>query len=447
MKGFVTKLLVVGVVGVLLMIAGMMLNSVVRDRLFNRQQARESVTESMADAQRIAGASLVIPYVEQYQDVETDPVTRNLRTVTRRVDHQLEVLPERTDFKGDMVTDPRYRGLFRVNGYVLGAAMNGDFDVPPLDKLTRNKTDSQIKLGTARLVVGISDPRGLRRLEMKLDGTPYAVEAGTGEGRQRQGAQALIENSAALFGRKLRFEMNIDLVGTDSLQLVPLGRESTARISSPWPHPSFGGRFLPVDKQISERGFSANWRVSALATTARSTWKNLNETPDAFSVSLIDPVDIYVLADRASKYASLFVAITLGGFLLFELLRSLRLHALHYLLVGAALLIFFLLLLGLSERLGFALAYAAASTACVLLISIYAMPLLRSVWLAAGFGAGLAALYGALYMILISEQNALLMGSLLLFGLLAAVMLGTRKVDWHALLAERAVPDVLPAED
>jgi len=260
-----------------------------------------------------------------------------------------------------------------------------------------------------------------------------------GNGSNRHGASARIDDINALFGRNAKFSVNLELVGTDSLNVVPLGRDNTATLNSPWPHPSFGGRFLPTERSVDQRGFNATWHISALATNARESWlkPGSDAEMDSFNISLIDPVDVYVMSDRAGKYAGLFIAITLGGFLLFELLRSLPLHALQYLMIGAALLIFFLLLLSLSEHIGFGGAYLAASTACVLQVGFYSAHLLRSAWLAGTFSAGLGALYAALYVILLSEQNALLMGSLLLFALLAAVMVGTRKVDWHALLSER----------
>jgi inner membrane protein len=439
MKSFATKMLMVCTVGLLLLIAGMMLRSVVDDRLKNRAQARKSITESLANEQTIAGVTLVIPYVEHYQEAVTDEKTKLVHMEPHRVAHEFEVLPEHADLVGTLRTDPRYRGLFRVNGYVLEGKLSGDFAMPTTTLLPRDKADSTLELSPAHMVLAISDPRGIRKLEMKLDAVIYGVEPGTGGALP--GVHATVGGLLASLGKDAKFSVDMELVGTDSLNIVPLGRESTANLISTWQHPSFGGRFLPVERNIDAKGFNAKWRVSALATNARTSWQGAQTGPtpsaESFSVSLIDPVDIYVMSDRAGKYASLFIAITLGGFLLFELLRSLRLHALHYLLIGAALLIFFLLLLALSERLGFGLAYAIAASACVLLVSIYSSSLLRSKWLAVGFSLGLGSLYGALYVILLSEQNALLMGSLLIFALLTAVMLGTRKVDWHILLAER----------
>jgi inner membrane protein len=439
MKSFTSKLVTVCMVGLLLLVAGFTLRMVVNDRLENRNQARASIAQSLGAEQTLAGVTLAISYTERYQEVVVDPNTSATRVVPRKIAHRYEVMPEHFDLKGQLITDPRYRGLFRVNGYQLEGLLSGDFAIPALERLPRDRSESQIELGPAWMVLAVSDPRGLRKLDMKLADVARDPESGVGNGSNRHGASARLDDINALLGRTTRFSVNLELVGTDSLNVIPLGRDNSATLTSPWPHPSFGGRFLPSERKVDQHGFSATWHISALATNARESWGNKAATAeiDNFNISLIDPVDIYVMADRACKYAGLFIAITLGGFLLFELLRSLRLHALQYLMIGAALLIFFLLLLSLSEHIGFGGAYLAASSACVLLIGIYSVHLLRSLWLAGAFSLGLGSLYAVLYVILLSEQNALLMGSLLLFLLLAAVMLSTRSVDWHTLLAER----------
>jgi inner membrane protein len=154
---------------------------------------------------------------------------------------------------------------------------------------------------------------------------------------------------------------------------------------------------------------------------------------DAITISLIDPIDIYTQVDRASKYGILFVVLTFVGFGLFELIKRLPIHPLQYLLVGLALAIFFLLLLSLSEHIDFRAAYGIAAVACIGLQFVYLSGVLRSWLRAGGFAVMLTSLYGVLYGLLVSEDNALLMGSLLLFGILAAIMWITRKVDWYEL--------------
>ena len=144
-------------------------------------------------------------------------------------------------------------------------------------------------------------------------------------------------------------------------------------------------------------------------------------------------MDQYLKTDRATKYALLFISLTFAGFFLFDVLKRLSVHPIQYGLVGAALALFYLLLLSLSEHLGFGAAYLLSSTVCVGLITFYLSHVLRSVGRGLGFGGGLALLYGCLFGLLSADDYALLMGSLLVFALIAAVMISTRNVDWSNL--------------
>lgn len=228
-------------------------------------------------------------------------------------------------------------------------------------------------------------------------------------------------------------------------------------MDSGWPHPSFSGRFLPSEREVRADGFTARWRLSSLASTAQqdiAQGKPVCEAPDeeaavpppggardcadSFSVAFIDPVNPYALADRATKYGVLFIALTFVAVGLFELMQRLRVHPMQYLLVGSALCSFFLLLVSLSEHLPFGISYALAATACVLLLGYYARHMLGSLRRGLPFGAGMALLYGLLYLLLQLEQTALVVGAVALFAVLAAVMVLTRRIDWYGLGAPRA---------
>jgi inner membrane protein len=209
---------------------------------------------------------------------------------------------------------------------------------------------------------------------------------------------------------------------------------------APSSNPSFNGQYLPVQHQIGTAGFTAQWSASFFSTNLEEALRRCvedNGSCDEFNsrvlgVSFVDPVDRYLETDRALKYAFLFISLTFAGFFLFEVLKKLAVHPIQYSLVGAALALFYLLLLSLSEHLGFALAYVLSSGVCVALIGFYVSGILGSARRGIGFAGGLAALYGALYVLLSADDYALLMGSALLFGLLAVVMVLTRGVDWSS---------------
>jgi inner membrane protein len=198
----------------------------------------------------------------------------------------------------------------------------------------------------------------------------------------------------------------------------------------------FAGRFLPRAPEVGAQGFKATWSLSSLAAaTQQQIATSMNEV-DTLNVSLLTPVDPYKLSDRATKYGILFVVLTFGGFFLFEMMKHLPIHPVQYLLVGFGLAMFFLLLISFSEHMPFGTAYLLASTACIGLLTFYLSYVLRSMIRGLGFGVMLTALYSAVYGLLISEDNSLILGSLLLFAVLAAVMVLTRKIDWYKGSAE-----------
>ena len=193
----------------------------------------------------------------------------------------------------------------------------------------------------------------------------------------------------------------------------------------------FAGQFLPGTPQVGPDGFKAAWDVSSLATGTQTQMSTPGTAIDTMDVTLLTPIDPYKLSDRATKYGILFVILTFAGFFLFEMLKHLAIHPVQYLLVGFGLAIFFLLLISLSEHMPFGQAYLLASLGCIGLLTFYLSYVLRSKARGLGFGAMLSALYGAVYGLLLSEDNALLLGSLMLFIVLAAAMVITRKVDWY----------------
>ncbi|HNM76460.1 MAG TPA: cell envelope integrity protein CreD, partial [Accumulibacter sp.] len=226
----------------------------------------------------------------------------------------------------------------------------------------------------------------------------------------------------------------LKLMGLEHLNIAPAGESTTVALTSDWPHPSFQGRFLPTMRQVNEQGFTARWEVSHLARNFERIVQGGAEHAahgETLGVSYLDPVNIYLKSERAVKYGVLFVVLTFAAFFLTETLRRLAIHPLQYLLVGLALATFFLLLIGLSEHIDFALAYASAAVASTLLITVYLASALRERRRGIAFGTGIALLYAVLYGVLLSEDNALLMGALLIFAALAATMLATRHIDWY----------------
>nr|MDZ4048112.1 cell envelope integrity protein CreD [Pseudoxanthomonas sp.] len=283
------------------------------------------------------------------------------------------------------------------------------------------------------------DNRGVQALEVKLDGQPLAVEAGSRVGWLPEGLHAGVPLS--VLNKAFNVEIKVDLTGTSHLGWLPVGAETTVQASADWPHPGFDGRHLPLGSDITDEGFKARWAVSRLSSRVPQMLANCGPElthcegldEGRFGVRLVDPVDRYLMTDRAMKYALLFLGLVFGAVFLVEALASRPVHLVQYGLTGLALAMFYLLLLSLSEHIGFGPAYALAAASCSGLLAYYLSGVLGGRRAGLGFGMGLATLYGLLYALLGSEDYALLVGAAVLFAALASVMALTRRVDWHRL--------------
>ena len=454
----VTKVLGLIILLGLASIALSMINGIIAERGAAKQQAAAELAASYAGPQTVAGPILVVPWTERWIDINHDNDGKVTSRVARSRSHVQLVFPERMQVRGELAPDKRYRGIFTVLFYALKGRIDGQF--PRFDPATLKPEveGATVEPGIPVLAFSVSDVRGLQ-------GAPKATLAGESasflprvpalpeEGWPFQAVHAPLPAAAVKAWTQhqpIDFQLDLTLIGQSRLGIVPLADETTAHITSTWRHPSFGGSFLAAKRNVSVNGFEAEWTVSSLASGARAQLTRFaasgqsaqNSGVETFDVSLIDPLDVYALTGRAVKYGLLFVGLTLMAAFMFELLRQLRLHPVQYGLVGLAITLFFLLLLALSEKIAFVHAYAIATAACVLLLTVYFSAVLGSARRGLSLGAYVSVLYAALYGLLLSEDNALLLGSVLLFGLLAVLMIATRKVDWYALSAP---PSPVPA--
>jgi inner membrane protein len=414
-----------------------MIRGTVDERQRYRAEAVEEVARSTAGAQSLAGPVLFVPYSDRVVRLEPDE-SGVKRPVVRYETGTWIFFPERLETRGTLRSLPRMRGLYEVRVFELDATVRARFavHVPHDDNPSTPRT-----IGTARLGLGLRDVRGLVGVPtLRVDGTARELQQGLGYGTGR-GLHARLEAPAA--GSSLAFDVEFKgaVQGTETLSIVPLAGRNVIELDSPWPHPQFHGDFLPRSRTIGPDGFRAHWEVSSLASNARLQYRRSIDAAgaetalDAISVSLVDPVDVYTQVDRATKYGVLFVLLTFLAFFMFELFARLRIHPIQYGLVGLALAIFFLLLLALSEHVRFDLAYLLAAVACVGLIGCYVGHVLGGPMRGAGLAAMLATLYATLYGLLLSEDNAMVLGAGLLLVILAVLMMLTRKVDWYRVSA------------
>jgi inner membrane protein len=353
------------------------------------------------------------------------------RGVKRPVEHTADLtatsFPHLLDVRGALTPAQRRHGLYTVNVYEFAGHLTGSMDI------AQPQTTGKVEWGEPYLEMSVQDVRGIVGTpKVSVNGTPETMFQGADSSMGWQPTLRVPMRGVKELSGHLEFAIDMDLAGTEQLSIAPVGDSNHVQLTSTWPSPLFAGQFLPRTRNVSGEGFSAAWDVSSLAAgTQVQMLSNPAKPIDLMNVSLLTPIDPYKLSDRATKYGILFIVLTFGGFFLFEMMKELPIHPVQYLLVGFGLAIFFLLLISFSEHTAFTVAYFLSSAACIGLLTFYLSYVLRSITRGLVFGTMLASLYAAMYGLLISEDNALILGSLLLFAVLAAVMIVTRKVDWY----------------
>jgi len=453
-KALLVKAVLVAVVFALLLIPLSMIGGIVSERAVRQLVVAQEIAASSFGRQTFAGPLLSLPYTEEYEEESREGMRKFEK---RSVERVLHVFPTTGKIDGRVFVGEKHRGLFKVRTFTLDVDVQGTFVLDGKAKVERTRAGSRIVWGRPAISFALSDPRGLAGTPtLDWAGERLPLERGTavrGSGFA-SGLHAQSEPIDPTQPQSFPYRFVMRVSGTQSIAIVPLADDNRVRLASDWPHPRFAGQFLPLpeSQEVGNTGFVAQWAISALSSTAQQRTLELADRPtsstpiETLEVGFIDPIDIYSLSDRALKYGFMFIGLTFGCFIVFEIVKRLPIHPAQYLLVGLALATFFLLLIGLSEHIPFWMAYVIAATACVALLGFYLATVLRSVGRGVAFAAVLTALYGALYGLLVSEDSALLLGSVLVFAMLAAAMVLTRKVDWYRVGAsELPAPKANPA--
>jgi inner membrane protein len=435
------KLALAIVVGLVLTIPLFSVWLLVYDRKTQSEEATASITEGWGAEQAINGPVLVIPY----RATTTETAVENGQSVTRthQERRELTLAPEAVDLSTDVRPEVRKRSIYEAVVYDARVSGKARFAFPP--DLARTGVDpSQMDMSGAELRFGLSDPRGLgANPQVNAAGAPLRLQPGGGSSGGR-GFFAWIDASG-LSAKALAIDFAYNFRGNGSLSLVPNAGDTAWKVRSSWASPSFAGAFLPQGRRIGDKGFDAVYRIGNLAlgrslvSTSDPAASNTPDVPQSATgtpqiqsaqISLIQPVDPYSQVNRATKYGFLFIGFTFLALLMFDVIGGVRVSSVEYLLMGAALVLFFVLLLAFAEVIGLTFAYILASAAIAGLNTAYSAAVLGS-WRRAGFIGGLlAGLYAVLYILLSLEAYSLLIGSLLLFAALAGVMYATRRIDW-----------------
>lgn len=428
-----SKTLMIGLLALILLIPLGMIESKIFERKTLQQSVQEDIARSASRPQTLSGPYLVIRYKLREQKVEKDEKGHVKASIVESLPFETVIAPRILIITGNADVESRSRGIYKAQLYNLHSKISGNLTLPRAYGL--NARIENIIPEAAYFVMRVSDSRGIRNAPLlTLNGTTHEFSPGAVAPMEGNGMHVPLPVPDVNQPHTFNFSFPLELQGTSTLAIQPSGNMTKVALKSSWPHPSFGGSFLPRSRTVDAQGFSAQWLVSSLAKNSFVPAGNSQQAEaEAFTVAFIDPINIYLMSERAVKYGLMFVVLVFTAFFMFEVLRGLRVHPMQYLLVGLAMAMFFLLIISLSEHMPFLAAYMASGSTCVLLIGFYLAGVLRSFQPALAFSGSIALLYGVLYGVLQSEDNALLMGSLILFAALAAVMMLTRRMDWYRL--------------
>lgn len=429
-----TKVVMIFLLTLVLQVPILMIDGTIGERQQRSSEAEMEIAGKWGREQTVIGPILTIPGERDIkQKVQRDGVEEE-KVVSVQTEHA-HFLAEDLHIQAKTDHSRRHRGIFEVPVFRLDLALTGNFSKPDFSEFD-NKPD-RILWDKATLTILIADARTITsHAVLSWNGEEIDFKPGTGNPDIPGNGIHLSLKGRLAEGESFSFNSRLTLHGSRSLTFAPVAGATTVAVDANWPDPSFQGNWLPSEQTVSDHGFTASWQVASLGrnfpqrwTSRKEVFKNIQDS--LFGVDFISPVNTYRMVDRSVKYQFLFLTLTFVTLWLFEVLGGVRLHPLHYLLVGAGMCLFYLLLLSLSEHLNFLLAYLVAALAIVLLLAGYCAAILGSAGRAAVVGGFIILLYSYLYTLLVNQDYALLAGSTGLFLLLATVMYLTRKIDWR----------------
>lgn len=421
-----------------LLIPLQMIGQQVGERKERRDMTVARIATNWGDRQSVVGPVLVIPYSYKFETLK---------------EGRIVLFPETYRSNIELVPAIRYRGIYKAVVYRARIKLTGHFDFGRIRKLGLG--NNKILWNRARLVIGLSELKSLR-------GQPAGTFGGSNLNMSGDTKNTLLSTgiSAPLNLRPettgvptpQKFAISFALVGSGNFEISPVGSNSHTTIKSVWPHPMFNGPTLPDKRTIGSDGFEAYWQTTHYAQKFPRAWISFDPQTGANSetelskmllssdikVALVTPVDLYLKSERALKYGILFIVLVVATVFSFEVAAGLNVHAVQYTLVGAALCVFYLLLLSLSEVVAFSTAYLVAATMATSMVALYIAKIAGGWKRGATMAVLLGTVYGFLYVVLQLEDYALLVGSLGVFVALAAIMYATRNVDWYGLTGTAA---------
>jgi inner membrane protein len=418
------KVFIIGIITITLLVPKFMILDLIGQRQHTAEQASKEVMQTWSLAQTVRGPVLAIPYIER--SFENDG------NAAAEVIHECYILPKNLNIRGKILPEKRKRSIYETVVYESEVNFAGKFDdsgiqalkIPPGDILWKQ----------AKIQVAISDLRGIsNRITLVWNDSVFAFTPGMENQLFGQNGISLPLSHLTAENFPAGFQFSLHLKGSESLKFAPLGETTEVTLQSDWNDPGFDGSFLPTDHTIGKDGFTAKWKVLNFNRNFPQQWKNdeYRVTEADFGVKLITVADHYQKSLRSAKYGILIILFVFLSFFLNEIITRQKVHPFQYILVGFAVLVFYLLLLSISEQLGFNLAYLISAVSVLIMILLYSRTFLKK-WVHAIVQTLILTFsFGFIFVLMQLETYALLVGSIGLFLVLALTMFVTRKINWY----------------
>lgn len=444
------KLFIIGFIIIVLMLPVAWISSLITERHERSDTVLKEISSKWGIHQLVSGPFISIPYQVKIEQTDAQVNTR-VSTVTR----YLYLTPDSMQITGNVESTLHRRSIFKVPGYKTDINLSCLY--PNLNELENLPHGLNFDWENALICFDVKDERGLKELTGNLNGEPLNFRKSTNililpienepdlplTGKEKRfkayDEQKQIANfkftakSPVSNPAQVKIDLKLTLTGTRQLSFLSSAMKQNIELSGDWPSPSFTGDILPDTRSVSSQGFNAVWQTNYLNTGNKPFW--LSDEPNlrfsVLAVSFLVPVNPYQQTTRTLKYSILFLMLTFMTFFFAETITRQRIHPIQYLMVGCSLIIFYLLLLSLSEHIGFGWSYLIAALSVILQISLYCYTILRTRKFALQTGGILSGLYAFLYILLQLQDSALLVGSISLFVLLAIAMYVTRNIRWY----------------
>ncbi|MEM7485539.1 MAG: cell envelope integrity protein CreD [Bacteroidota bacterium] len=427
------KMITVGFLILILLIPLSFVGDLIRERGYRQTEVVEEINTKWGKEVVVYGPILKIPYQTYIEEKVFDEKTKTFLKTLKTQKHNAYFFPEELNIDSNAKTQPLERGIYESVVYMAEMKIDGKFINP--DFSSKELEQEDILWDKATLLYKTTNLKGIRNtIQVKLGGKAYDLKPKFNNSFMNTLESGFLKNLDELQEQNLGFESNLEVNGSHNLQFVPVGKETKVFMRSNWHSPSFNGNFLPdtEGKKISPEGFEAKWKV--LETNRKFGQYFFDTLPDlsqsSFGTAFLVPVDDYQKTSRTNKYGLMIIGLTLLVFLLIQISSKIAIHPFQYLMIGLALVMFYTLLISISEHKNYFFAYLVSGTAVVSLITLYSRSILKSLKFTLLIFGSMLSLYTFIFVIIQLEDYALLVGSIGLFIILGIIMFTSRKIDW-----------------